>query len=295
VTAPPAGPGSAAPGAPVVRAAVVDDGPRLAGLFAPADREAAERAVSLVPDADEVGRLLLVAELHGEVRGFASLVWIHHLQLPGPEAHVAELVVAGGGSAAVGAALRAAVREQADLLGAVRIGGPGWRAAPTLPVVRELTVGETGRAVAALRELRPHLPTDDAEVVARIDEVQRPEGYRLLAVLPPDAPHDADDPDDPDGTADGDALAVAGFRRVSNLAWGDVVYVDDLVTRAAARGRGLAAALLTAVDDEARRLGASAVHLDSGHGPDRAAAHRAYLRHGYRLSSHHLSRSLRSP
>jgi hypothetical protein len=78
----------------VVRPAVVDDA-AARGLFAPADREAADRAVSLVPDADEVGRLLLVAELHGEVRGFASLVWIHHLQLTGPEAHVAELVVAG--------------------------------------------------------------------------------------------------------------------------------------------------------------------------------------------------------
>jgi GNAT superfamily N-acetyltransferase len=286
VTSPPGGPGSPAPGAVVVRPAVVDDGPRLAGLFAPADREAADRAASLVPDADEVGRLLLVAELHGEVRGFASLVWIHHLQLTGPEAHVAELVVAGGGSAAVEAALRAAVREQADLVGAVRIAGPGWRTSPPVPVVRELPLGETGRAVAALRELRPHLSADDAEVVARIDEVQRPEGYRLLAVLPVDAPV---------GDAETDALAVAGFRRVSNLAWGDVVYVDDLVTRAGARGRGLAAALLAAVDDEARRLGASAVHLDSGHGPDRAAAHRAYLRHGYRLSSHHLSRSLRAP
>jgi GNAT superfamily N-acetyltransferase len=140
--------------------------------------------------------------------------------------------------------------------------------------------------VAALRELRTHLPEDDAEVVARIDEVQRPEGYRLLAVLP----------EEPSGTgAGGEAVAVAGFRRLSNLAWGDVVYVDDLVTRATARGRGLASALLSAVDDEARRLGAAAVHLDSGHGPDRAAAHRAYLRHGYRLSSHHLSRTLRVP
>jgi GNAT superfamily N-acetyltransferase len=268
----------------VVRPAVVDDGRRLAGLFAPGDRDAAERAASLVPDADEVGRLLLVAEVHGEVRGYVSLVLVHHLQLTGPEAHVAELVVAGTEGAVAEAALRAAVVEHAELVGARRIAGPGWGADAAHPVVRELTPGETGRAVAALRELRPHLPSDDAEVVARIDEVQRPEGYRLFAVLP-EVPADGD----------ADALAVAGFRRISNLAWGDVLYVDDLVTRAVARGRGLAAALLTAVDDEARRLGASAVHLDSGHGPDRAAAHRVYLRHGYRLSSHHLSRTLRVP
>jgi GNAT superfamily N-acetyltransferase len=272
-------------GAPTVRHARVDDGPRLARLLPGGDDPgAAERALSLVPDPDEVSRLLLVAELAGEVVGFATLVWIHQLQLAGPEAHVAELVVAAPltdvadrAPAAVERALRTAIGEQAELLGAARISGPGWVAPDPPPVVRELPVGDTALAVPALRELRPNLPVDDAAVVARIDRVQRPEGYRLLAVLP-------------DGG--GPALAVAGFRRVSNLAWGDVLYVDDLVTREAARGRGAASALLTAIDDEASRLGLAAVHLDSGHGVDRAAAHRAYLRHGYRISSHHFAREL---
>lgn len=272
-------------GAPTVRQARVDDGPRLARLLLGADEAgAAERAISLVPDPDEVSRVLLVAELDGEVVGYATLVWIHQLQLAGPEAHVAELVVAAPliditdrGAAAVEAALRAAIVEQAQLVGAARIGGPGWVAPDPPPVVRELPVGETVLAVPALRELRPDLPPDDAAVVARIDRDQRPAGYRLFAVLPDDG---------------GPAIAVAGFRRVSNLAWGDVLYVDDLVTREMARGRGAASALLAAIDDEASRLGLAAVHLDSGHGADRAAAHRAYLRHGYRISSHHLIREL---
>lgn len=270
----------------VVRPAVVNDGRRLAALVSPGEREAADRAASLVPDADEVGRVLLVAEVHGEVSGYVSLVWIHHLQLAGPEAHVAELVAVGPAADEVEAALRAAVREQGELVGAARIGGPGWAGDGDRPSVVELDRGETGRAVAALRELRPHLPSDDAEVVARIDEVQRAEGYRLFAVLPALG--------DGAGGPDGGALAVAGFRRLSNLAWGDVLYVDDLVTRASARGRGLASALLRAVEDEGRRIGADALHLDSGHGPDRADAHRAYLRHGYRISSHHFSRALRA-
>lgn len=273
-------------GEPTVRTARVDDGPRLARLLGPTDatvdRAAVERAVSLVPDPDEVSRLLLVAELGGEVVGFATLVWIHHLQLPGPEAHVAELVVdvrdvPGRGADAVEAALRDAIREQAELVGAASIAGAGWRRTAPPPVVRELPVGETILAVPALRELRPDLPIDDDEVAARIDQVQRPEGYRLFAVLPePGAP----------------ALAVAGVRRLSTLAWGDILYIDDLVTRSVARGRGAASALLTAVDDEAVRLGLDAVHLDSGHGIDRAAAHRTYLRHGYRISSHHFSHEL---
>lgn len=272
-------------GQPTVRVARVDDGPRLARLLTGADhRVAVDRALSLVPDADEVTRLLLVAELSGEVVGFVTLVWIHQLQLAGPEAHVAELVVDVGHAAApraraVEEVLRDAVRDQAELVGAARIGGPGWAQGDARPpVVRELPFGDTALAVPTLRELRPHLPPDDGDVVARIDHVQRPEGYRLFAVLPDDG---------------GPALAVAGFRRMSNLAWGDLLYIDDLVTRTAARGRGLATALLTAVDDEARHLGLQAVHLDSGHGPDRADAHRAYLRHGYRISSHHFSRDLR--
>lgn len=270
-------------GAPTVRAARVDDGPRLARLLGGADDPATvDRAISLVPDADEVGRVLLIAELGGEVVGFVTLVWIHQLQLAGPEAHVAELVVAPGSTAgaaagAVERALRNAVVDQAELVGAARIGGPGWLVPGSRPVVRELPVGETVLAVPALRELRPHLPEDDEAVVARIDRLQRGQGYRLLAVLP---------------EGGGPALAVAGIRQLSNLAWGDVLYVDDLVTREAARGRGLAAALLIAIDDEAHRLRLRAVHLDSGHGVDRADAHRTYLRHGYRISSHHFSREL---
>lgn len=142
-------------------------------------------------------------------------------------------------------------------------------------VVRELRVGESHLAIPALRELRPHLGSDD-EVVDRLDRVQRAQGYRLFAVVVDGERH---------------AVAVAGFRMIANLAWGDqVLYVDDLVTAARWRGRGHATRLLHAIDDEADRLGAAAVHLDSGVGPDRADAHRRYLSHGYRISSHHFQR-----
>ena len=43
---------------------------------------------------------------------------------------------------------------------------------------------------------------------------------------------------------------------------------------------------------EARRQGCAAVHLDSGVGQNRAAAHRLYMRHHYRIGCHHFVKVL---
>ena len=48
--------------------------------------------------------------------------------------------------------------------------------------VRELRSGETQLAWQAMRELRPQIG-DAAQFAARIDDVQRPQGYRLFAVV----------------------------------------------------------------------------------------------------------------
>jgi GNAT superfamily N-acetyltransferase len=127
----------------------------------------------------------------------------------------------------------------------------------------------------ALLELRPHVGSPDA-IVAQID-AQRPSGYRLVASFE---------------AGDADAAAVAGLRVGENLAWGRFVYVDDLVTRAALRGRGHADAVMTWVEQEARRQGCAQLHLDSGVGPERADAHRFYLRHRLRITSYHFAREL---
>lgn len=141
--------------------------------------------------------------------------------------------------------------------------------------IRELQVGQTHLAHAAMAELRPSYAADVDRFVARIDSVQRPQGFRLLAAFDPD---------------DAAAAAVAGFRSIANLAWGDIIYIDDLSTRAAFRRRGYGAALLEAVAAEAARLDSDAVHLDSGH--QRHDAHRVYLASGYRITSHHFARDL---
>jgi GNAT superfamily N-acetyltransferase len=141
--------------------------------------------------------------------------------------------------------------------------------------VRELHQGETRLAAAALLELRPQY--GDAERLAEHIDAQRESGYRVAGSFQP---------------GDDQAAAVAGFRIATNLAWGHHLYVDDLVTRAAMRSRGHADAVMAWVVEEARRNGCGQLHLDSGVGPDRAAAHRFYFRHGLTIVSHHFARAL---
>jgi GNAT superfamily N-acetyltransferase len=143
-------------------------------------------------------------------------------------------------------------------------------------IVRELAAGETALAFAALQALRRHLPDEDA-FVRRVDELQRPEGYRIVAAFE-------------DGA--GQASAAAGFRIAHNLAWGRFLYVDDLSTLPEARGRGHASTLLAWLAEEATRAGCESLHLDSGVGPDRQDAHRLYFASGMRISSYHFNRDV---
>ncbi len=133
----------------------------------------------------------------------------------------------------------------------------------TVADVREIEAGESRLAAAALLELRPQHRTAEA-IVERID-AQRADGYRVAGSF---------------DTEDDQAAAVAGFRISTSLAWGRHVYVDDLVTREAFRGRGHADAVMAWVEEQARRAGCRQLHLDSGLGPDRTDAHRFYFRQG---------------
>ncbi len=143
----------------------------------------------------------------------------------------------------------------------------------TGPDVRELAAGEAASAWAAMRELRPQLGSVE-EFRARVDEVQRPQGYRLVGSF------QAGDPD---------AAAVAGFRTGDSLAWGRFLYVDDLVTREALRRRGHAGALMSWLRAEAERLGCDQLHLDSNPGPERWDAHALYFARGLRIVAHHFA------
>jgi len=68
------------------------------------------------------------------------------------------------------------------------------------------------------------------------------------------------------------------------------VWVADLVVTEGARGRGVGKALLDRVTDEARRLGAHRISLESGHW--RKDAHRFYAREGYEDLARHFSKAV---
>ena len=125
-----------------------------------------------------------------------------------------------------------------------------------------------------MRELRPHHDDEDA-FVRRVDEVQRPQGYRLV------------------GAFEGDrVVAVAGFRVLEDLSSGRVLYVDDLSTHPSARRRGHAARLLEWCAEEARRLGCDELQLDSAVGPERQDAHRLYFNQRLRIAAYHFEKRI---
>jgi GNAT superfamily N-acetyltransferase len=123
----------------------------------------------------------------------------------------------------------------------------------------------------AFKELRPHL-----DLLGFLEQAQRQfkQGYHIV------------------GLRVGDTYpSVAGFRFAEFLAWGSVLYIDDLVTKTDCRGKGYGSRLLDWLIEEAKARGCDAVHLDSGYA--RQAAHRLYLSKGFVLSSHHFSFDLK--
>jgi GNAT superfamily N-acetyltransferase len=123
----------------------------------------------------------------------------------------------------------------------------------------------------ALKELRPHLTSPEA-LVAQVER-QMQAGYQLAGIRGAD-----------------DYVSAVGYRLLEFLAWGKVLYVDDLITLPEARGSGYGGQLLDYVKEQAIRQQCDAVHLDTGYA--RHAAHKLYLSKGYELNCHHLALKL---
>jgi GNAT superfamily N-acetyltransferase len=83
---------------------------------------------------------------------------------------------------------------------------------------------------------------------------------------------------------------VAGYRFVECLAWGKVIYVDDLITDENARSHSCGKQLMSWLADEAKENGCEQLHLDSG--VQRHAAHRFYLRERMDITCYHFAMSM---
>ena len=121
------------------------------------------------------------------------------------------------------------------------------------------------RCFAVIAQLRPHLHS--SEFVARVRNQER-EGYRLAFL-----------------EENGVVRSVAGFRPMTTLYAGTTLYVDDLVTDAAARSQGYGDRLFVWLVKHARSLGCDTFHLDSG--TQRVDAHRFYFRKRMRIACFH--------
>jgi GNAT superfamily N-acetyltransferase len=127
------------------------------------------------------------------------------------------------------------------------------------------------RCFSVFKFLRPHL--DQAEFLRRV-RVQMNEGFAIAYVESND-----------------EIIAAAGYRIAHFLAWGKVLYVDDLITHPDKKRLGLGGALIDWLIAEGKSHLCDEIHLDTGF--QRFDAHRLYLNKGFQLNCHHMARTLK--
>jgi len=137
-----------------------------------------------------------------------------------------------------------------------------------------IIIAATDEEVAAcypvMAELRPQISAD--EFVERIKHQTQIADYRLVCLI------------------DSEVKAVAGYRISQNLAWGNFLYVDDLVSKSSDRSKGYGGALFDWLVAHARENGCDQFHLDSG--VQRFEAHRFYLTKRMAIEAHHFGLKL---
>lgn len=129
---------------------------------------------------------------------------------------------------------------------------------------------EIARAFGVFAHLRPHL---NHETFLQRVLAQQAEGYKIVYC-----------------EVDGEIVSAAGYRVTSFLAWGKVLYIDDLITNPERKRLGLGGALVDWLIEEGKRSSCDEIHLDTGF--SRNDAHRLYLNKGFKLNCHHLSLEL---
>ena len=139
----------------------------------------------------------------------------------------------------------------------------------------DIRLASTAEQIHSCYELVLQLRPDLKGPQAFVDQVQRQqaEGYSLAYI-----------------EENGQVKALIGFRFLEFLAWGKVLYIDDLVTDSKAQKSGYGGSLLKWTMEQAKQSHCDQVHLDSG--PQRHDAHRLYLNHGFKIIGYHFAKSL---
>jgi GNAT superfamily N-acetyltransferase len=129
------------------------------------------------------------------------------------------------------------------------------------------TEADIARCYPVMVELRPHLSA--SEFATRVRK-QQATGFHLAYL-----------------EEAGEVRAVAGFRYLETLAWGKILYVDDLVAAPAQRSRGHGGKLFDWLVAQAKQNNCDEFHLDSG--VQRFGAHRFYLTRRMDIICHHFA------
>jgi GNAT superfamily N-acetyltransferase len=116
--------------------------------------------------------------------------------------------------------------------------------------------------------LRPHLNKNNW--ISMISEMMQHEKYSIVGILDNDR-----------------FVAFAGYRSMTSLHSGNIIYVDDLCTLESYRGKGLASQLLNYVKAVALAEKKDAVVLDTDFTNN--TAQKVYLNNGFQLAALHLS------
>ena len=133
------------------------------------------------------------------------------------------------------------------------------------------TESDIARCYPVMVELRPHL--NASEFASRVRK-QQGTGFQLAYL-----------------EEAGEVRAVTGFRYLETLAWGKILYVDDLVAAPAQRSRGHGGQLFDWLVAQAKQNNCDEFHLDSG--VQRFGAHRFYLTRRMDIICHHFALKLK--
>ncbi len=135
------------------------------------------------------------------------------------------------------------------------------------------TDAQIQKCFPALKVLRPHLEESSFLGTLRRQQTQ---GYRLLYL-----------------EVDDEVKSAAGYRLLEYLAYGKVLYIDDLITLPTEKRKGYGGQMLDWLIAYAKTQACDQVHLDSGY--QRHDAHRLYLNKGFDLACHHFALKLVQP